>query len=172
MGLINMNSLPGEKPSMSNIIPKGMYHAKIIKSTMKPSSTIGKPDYLSAECDISDPVSGTRIGKFWINLYESEADLVRYQLRRFIEAIDLKISGDFELKDLTKMINGRELMVDIKPEDRKDGKAPQRSVVDIDAECFYPVTQLNKPAEDPSEVFMNAVSTPAAEPAPVIQANY
>ena len=66
------------------------------------------------------------------------------------------------------MVNGKSLMVDIKPEDRKDGGAPQRSIVDIDAECFYPLDPLAM--ESPDEVFMNAVSVPEA--APAVQANY
>lgn len=136
---INFNSLPTEKPAMGNIIPKGHYLAKIRKSEMKTPRDTSKPDYFSAECDITDIASGSPMGKFWINLYESEAPLVRYQLSRFIQALNLPIQGDFDLKDLTKMVNGKELEVDIKPDEPKDGKKAQRSIVDIDNEIFYPV---------------------------------
>lgn len=163
---INMNSIPDRKPAMGNIIPKGQYICKIVKSEMKQGKDPNKPPYFSAECDVIDPLSNTGMGKFWINLYESEAALVRYQLGRFIKALNLNLQGEFELKDLTKMVNGKSLMVDIKPEDRKDGSAPQRSVVDIDAECFYPVIT----EEAPDAVFMNAVSVPEA--APTVQASY
>ena len=163
-----MNSIPDKKPALSTIIPKGQYICKIVKSEMKQGQNLQKPPYFSAECEVTDPISNTNMGKFWINLYESEAALVRYQLGRFIKALNLNIQGEFELKDLTKMVNGKSLMVDIKPEDRKDGGAPQRSVVDIDAECFYPLDPLAM--ESPDEVFMNAVSVPEA--APAVQANY
>ena len=136
---INFNTLPTEKPAIGNVIPKGHYVAKIRKAEMKTPKDDTKPDYFSAECDVTDPASGTAMGKFWINLYESEAALVRYQLSRFIQALRLPIQGEFDLKDLTKMVNGKELEVDIMPEERKDGKDPQRSVVDISNECFYPV---------------------------------
>ena len=170
---INMNSLPDptQKPANGTIIPKGMYMAKIVKAEMKTPRS-GKADYFSAECNITDPTSGASMGKFWINLYESEAPLVRYQLSRFIFATGLRISGEFELKDLTKMVIGRELMVDICPEDRKDGSAPQRSVVDVSAECFYPISMSTMPSEEPDAVFRNAVSTPAVETAPTMQASY
>ena len=173
MGLINMDTLPNpnQKPANGTLIPKGMYHAKIVKAEMKTPRS-GKADYFSAECNITDPNSGAQMGKFWINLYESEAPLVRYQLSRFIYATGLKISGAFELKDLTKMVPGRELMIDICPEDRKDGAAPQRSVVDVSAECFYPINVLPSEEEEPDAVFRNAVSTPAVEAAPTMQANY
>ena len=167
MARINMNSIPTSKPAMGNIIPKGQYICKITKSEMKQGQNLQKPPYFSAECDVTDPISRTNMGKFWINLYESEAPLVRYQLGRFINAIGLNIVGEFELKDLTKMVNGKSLLVDIKPEEKKDGSAPQRSVVDIDAECFYPLTAVD---DAPDAVFRQAVSTP--EPTPAVQANY
>ena len=134
MAMINMNSLPSEKPSTGAIIPKGQYLATIKKADMKQPKDDTKPMYFTAECDITDPVSGTPMGKFWINLFESEAPLTRYQLARFIKALNLPIQGEFELKDLTKMVNGKVLKVDICPEDKPE---PQRSVVDISAQCFY-----------------------------------
>lgn len=178
MGMINMDSLPTTKPAMGNLIPKGRYLAKINKAEMKTPKT-GKNDYFSAECNITDPQSGTAMGKFWINLYDSEAALVRFQLGRFITALGLNIQGEFELKDLTKLVNGKSLMVDIAPEERKDGSAPQRSVVDISADCFYPVEKAEETFEEPDAPFMNPMPqmttpqyTPAdMQPAPV-QSNY
>ena len=138
MAMINMNSLPSEKPSTGAIIPKGQYLAKIKKADMRQPKDEKRPMYFTAECDITDLVSGAPMGKFWINLFESEAPLTRYQLARFIKALNLPIQGEFELKDLTKMVNGKELKVDICPEDKPE---PQKSVVDISAQCFYPVEE-------------------------------
>lgn len=168
---INMNSLPSEKPAFGSVFPKGRYIARIVKSSMrtpkpKADGSIGN-DYLVAECDITDPMTNQSMGKFWINLYESEANLVRYQLGRFINATGIKLQGEFELKDLTKLINNKTIMVDLMPEEKKDGSAPQRSVVDISAECFYPYVQEQRiEAGMPDDVFLNAVSTPT------VQANY
>ena len=160
MGTINFNSLPRENSSMYAVIPKGCYCAKIVKSEMKPSKN-GKPDYLSAECDVTDPASGTGMGKFWINLFESEANLPRFQLRRFIEAVGLNITGEFELKDLTKMINGKSLLVDICP--NKEG---DRSVVDISADCFYPIAMASPDAvaEEINAVFTAPMAPETAPP--------
>ena len=165
MAMINMNSLPTEKPSIGTIIPKGQYLAKIKKAEMRQPKDDTKPMYFTAECDITDPVSGTAMGKFWINLFESEAPLARYQLSRFIKALNLPIQGEFELKDLTKMVNGKELKVDIMPEDKPE---PQRSVVDISAQCFYP-------AVDPTlQAAENTFSVPSGtgNEAPTIMASY
>lgn len=162
---INMNSLPTEKPSMSSVIPKGCYIAKIVKAEMKTPRS-GKADYFSAECDITDPVSNTGMGKFWINLFESDANLPRYQLARFIRALNLNIQGEFELKDLTKMVNNKSLMVDICPD-----KDNERSIVDITADCFYPIeskSEIDQVAEEINEVF----TAPIAEPVPNRAASY
>lgn len=174
MGAINFTSLPTAKPAMGTIIPKGHYLAKIKKAEMKTPRDDTKPDYFSAECDITDPVSGTAMGKFWINLYESEAPLVRYQLSRFIQALHLPIEGEFYLKDLTKMVNGKELEVDIQPEERKDGKPAQRSVVDISNECFYPVGAhaAMQQATDTALDAMETFAPQAEQAAPPVMASY
>lgn len=165
---INMNSLPTEKPSMSSVIPKGCYIAKIVKAEMKTPRS-GKADYFSAECDITDPVSNTSMGKFWINLFESEANLPRYQLARFIKALNLNIQGEFELRDLTKMVNNKKLMVDICPD-----KDNERSIVDISADCFYPIeprTTRDAVEAEINEVFTAPISNPT-EPVPSRAASY
>lgn len=165
---INMNSLPTEKPSMSSVIPKGCYIAKIVKAEMKTPRS-GKADYFSAECDITDPVSNTGMGKFWINLFESEANLPRYQLARFIRALNLNIQGEFELRDLTKMVNNKKLMVDICPD-----KDNERSIVDISADCFYPIepkTTRDAVEAEINEVFTTPISN-QTEPVPSRAASY
>lgn len=139
---INFNSLPTDKPSQSQIIPKGTYKAKVEKAEMKQGKDPAKPPYLNIQMDVSDTTSGTPMGKLFMILTESEAPLPRYQLGRFIKALKLPITGDFELKDLTKMVVNKELIVDIMPEDKKDGSAPQRSIVDVfSGEIFYPIEQ-------------------------------
>ena len=166
MAMINFNSLPTENSSQYAVIPKGSYIAKIVKSEMKTPKTPGKPDYLSIECDITDPASNTGMGKFWINLFESEANLPRFQLRKFIEALNLRIAGEFELKDLTKMVNGKSLVVDICP--NKEG---DRSVVDVSADCFYPLTTRDTVDQEINEVFSAPIGNPA-EPVPSRAASY
>ena len=161
---INMNSLPTSKPSMSAVIPKGCYLAQITKSEMRQGKDSSKPPYFSAECNITDPASGTGMGKFWINLYESEASLCRYQLGRFIKALNLNITGEFELKDLTKITAGKSLLVDICPEDSPN---PQKSVVDISAECFYPIedkSEADAVTEEITEVFNAPIGEQEAVP--------
>lgn len=163
---INMNSLPTEKPSMSSVIPKGSYIAKIVKSEMRTPKS-GKADYFSAECDITDPASNMSMGKFWINLFESEASLPRYQLARFIKALKLNIQGEFELKDLTKMVNGKSLIIDICPD-----KDNERSIIDITADCFYPIEDKSEVDAVTAEINDVFASPATAEPVPSRAASY
>lgn len=166
---INFNSLPTEKPAMGNIIPKGQYKATIAKSDMKQGKDTTKPPYLNIELDVTDMPSGTAMGKIWAILTESEQPLPRYQLSRFIKALELPITGEFDLKDLTKMINGKSLMVDIAPEERTDGKEPQRSVVDVmSGDIFYPLNPVNLAPDFPSEY----ATPPAVETAPATMSSY
>ena len=165
---INFNNLPTEKASQFTVIPKGCYVAKIVKSEMKTPKS-GNADYFSAECDITDPASGNPMGKFWINLFDSQANLCLYQIRRFIEAIGLKIEGEFELKDLTKMVNGKSLAIDICPDEKGE-----RSIVDISAGCFYPLgsSEREKVDEEIADTFNKPIATPEAEPVPQRASSY
>lgn len=151
--MINFNTLPTQKPSNNTILPKGHYDAKITDAKMKQPKDPGKPEYLSMMFEVHDPISKEKVGDVFINLFESTAPLVLYQISRFIKALNLPITGDFELKDLSKMVVGKELEVDLMPEEPQPGKTPQRTVLDISAECFYakgsnPAEGSNSPEED------------------------
>ena len=158
---INFNSLPTEKPSVGTIIPKGTYKAKIVKAEMRQPKDESKPEYLNLELDITDLVSDSPMGKMWAIITESEAPLPRYQLSRLIQALNLPITGEFELKDLTKMVVNKEMKADVCPEEPKDGSAPKKSVIDVSAQIFYP---LNDPAMDAAaELFAGEAETPASQ---------
>lgn len=157
---INFNTIPTEKPAFGTIIPKGTYIGTIVKAEMKTpkyDETKTKPDYLSIQMKITDPASNIEMGMIFPIFTESEAPLPRYQLGRFIKALGLPITGEFELKDLTKMVVNKQLRVDVCPEKTTDGSDPKKSVVDIDAECYYPLT------EDRTESIANVF---AENPAP------
>lgn len=165
MGMINFNTLPTENSGSFALIPKGQYIATISKAEMKQGKDTTKPPYLNVETDITDPASNSNMGKFWIIITESPADLPRWQLRRFIEALKLPIQGEFELKDLSKMVTGRKMLVDI--EIKPDNQGKDRNAVDISGGCFYPIEQ---PSIDATieEVF----TPPVTEQAPATMSQY
>ena len=130
---INYDSLPSTKPS--NVIPAGFYKAKIINASMKISKTSGDA-YLSVQYDLTNDAGVT--GKLFDMLFDSEKEFLRYKLQRFLTALNLNLSGSFELKDLCKLVNGKELIVDVNIEDSAQyGK--RNSVNSFENEIYYPI---------------------------------
>lgn len=161
---INFNSLPTEKPSNGTLIPKGQYIATIEKAEMKQGKDETKPPYLNLQMDIVDEASETPMGKLFTILTEAEHPLPRFQLRQFIKALHLPIEGEFELKDLTKMVVGKKLKVDIVPEKTNDGEDPKRSVVDVNTgDIFYPYEADASPLNDPTFTAEGAAQNHAVE---------
>lgn len=138
---INFDSLPDSAGS-GVLIPKGTYYAVIEKAEMRESKKDpSKPPYLSLQYAIKN-AAGKSFGKLFDIITESEANLSRYKLKRFIQALGLNITGSFELKDLTKVCVGKTILVDIKTEQQEG--YPERSVIDgTSGKVFYPVSEAS-----------------------------
>jgi 5-formaminoimidazole-4-carboxamide-1-beta-D-ribofuranosyl 5'-monophosphate synthetase len=120
---INFDALPNSKP---NALPeKGTYYATIEKAEMKQPKDPNKPKYINLMYALKTK-EGKSVGKIFDGIYESDTDLMRYKLKRFIEALDIKLR-QFELKDLCKIIVGKNFIVDIMREE-KEGQAPKAEV--------------------------------------------
>ena len=138
---INFDTLPGNNP-MGQLIPEGTYYATIEKAEMKaPKNDTSKPDYLNLQYAITD-ADGKSYGKLFDMLTESDSDVMRYKLKRFITALEIPITGTFNLKDLTKIIVGKRFIVDITIQSDKNGQYADKSVVDVfKNEIFYPLSE-------------------------------
>lgn len=149
---INFNSLPTDKP---NALPEnGTYYATIESAEMKQGKDPTKPPYLNIALALKDK-HGKACGKVFDIISESDKELVQYKLARFILALDLAKLGTFELVDLVKIIKNKQLIVDIKQEEAKDGY-PAKAVVDVFAGSIY------YPMSDASTIF--GTEAPKAEP--------
>lgn len=135
---INFNSLPIDKP---NALPEsGAYYATIESAEMKQGKDPTKPPYLNIALALKDK-SGKSCGKIFDILSESDKELVQYKLARFLIALDLAKLGVFELVDLVKIIKGKQLIVDVKQEEAKDGY-PAKAVVDVfSGSVYYPISE-------------------------------
>ena len=138
---INFDTLPGNNP-MGQLIPEGTYFATIDKAEMKaPKNDPSKPDYLNLQYTITD-ANGKSYGKLFDMLTESDSDVVRYKLKRFITALEIPITGTFNLKDLTKIIVGKRFIVDITIQSDKNRQYADKSVVDVfKNEIYYPLSE-------------------------------
>lgn len=147
---INFNELPSDKPAgNATVVPPGKYLAKIEKAEMKsPKNTnedgTPKKDYLLLTLELTDMESNKMVGRVWDNVIESQAGLLQYKLKRLIQALQLPITGEFELKDLTKMVPGRSMLVDIALD--KDLNGNDKSVVDaLSGMIYYSIEAPAKP---------------------------
>ena len=153
---INFDSLPTTKPTST--IPAGRYGAIIEAAEMKPSKDTSKPPYLSLRLGILD-IDGNRIAGIYDIIAQSEAALVRYKLQRFITALNLPLTS-FELSDLTKIVVGKKLDVDVKIE-QNEGYAPRNVVDALSEEVYYPYTDMPFTASDSAD--KAETTTPSSE---------
>ena len=158
---INFDALPNGKPD--NVPTNGTYYANIEKAEMKPPKDPTKKPYINVTLALKDK-EGKSVGKIWDKITESDHDLMRYKLQRFITALEIPLSGTFELKDLCKIIPGKNFVVDIMREER-EGQRPQ-GVVDIFTnEIYYPMSQASEIFEIVGgSPFINAADALDAQP--------
>lgn len=154
--MINFDGLPMNKPV--NLPATGTYYGTIETAEMKQPADPTKPQYLNLCIALKDK-NGTSCGKIYDILSESEKDLVKYKLARFLIALNLTNLGNFELVDLIKVIKNKQLIVDVKQEEAKDGY-PAKAVVDVFSNNIY------YPMSEASTIFGVAPTTPAAPTAP------
>ena len=138
---INFDSLPTNKPT--NLPEPGRYYATIDSAAMKQGLDTTKPPYLNLTMSLKDN-TGRSCGLVYDMLAESDKELVKYKLARFIIALGLTKLGVFELVDLVKIIKGKQLIVDVKIEEAKDGR-PARAVVDVfSGSIYYPMSEARE----------------------------
>jgi len=98
--------------------------------------------------------------------FDSEKEFLRYKLQRFLTALRLDLKGTFELKDLCKLINNKQLIVDVAIEDAKDGNPERNTINSFDHEIYYPINEwvaLVGATSEPND----AVPTPSDADAPI-----
>ena len=167
---INFDAAPDAKPAQGSDIPKGTYLAKIESAEMKQGQNTAKPPYLLLKLKITDPESGISLGTIFDNITESESSYVQYKAKRLAKACGFDLSGEVELSDLAKLVNQKELKVDVTVQEDKE-KNTKKSVVDIfSGEIFYPLE------DEAADVFVLEPETQdepaAAAPTPEAEQEY
>ena len=138
--MINFSSLQINKPT--NLPETGTYYATIESAEMRQGKDPTKPQYLSIGLALKDR-QGRACGKIFDILAESDKELIQYKIARFLIALGLERLGAFELVDLIKIIKNKQLIVDVKQEEAKDGY-PAKAVVDVFAgSIYYPMSEAS-----------------------------
>lgn len=166
---INFAGLPDERPS--TLPDPGKYRTLIEKAEMKtpkpqPNDAPGtvKPAYLALTLALRVKPDGTpATGKIYDNLTESDSDYVRYKIKRFIIAMGIPVTNSIELKDIAKIVAGKELYVDI-TQDLKS--TPPKGTVDMfSGEIYYPLDDAPATAPINAPDAADAETPFAADPA-------
>lgn len=142
--MINFNNLPGSKPN--NTFADGCYIATIETAEMKQGKDDSKPKYLNIRMGLTE-ANGKTVGKLFDLFTESASELPQFKLRRFIEALAVPITGEFELKDLVKIIIGKKFLIDVCAE-KRDGKETGRMATDVStADIYYSMAEASRKLE-------------------------
>lgn len=164
---INYDSLPSSKPQST--LPAGYYMATIVKAEMKRSANTGA-EYLSLQYDLNNGKGQT--GKLFDLQMESEKEFLRYKLQRFLTALNLNLTGSFELKDLCKLVNGKKLVVDVGVEENEQyGK--RNTVNSFEHEIYYTINEwasLTAAPMSPFDAVEEDIPTPTDADIPAINA--
>jgi len=130
---IDFSSLPQDNPFS---IPKpGLYLVKIIKAESKPPKDVSKPEYLECVYALTD-AHGKACGNFTDRFFESESDVVKFKLGRFVKATGIPITGMVEFRDLAKILVNRTLVVDIKNVKDDYNSTPEKEVLKAEVDIF------------------------------------
>ena len=137
---INFDRIPTENPF--TLPEPGIYRARIAEAKMTPSKTPGKPPYIAVKYELLDKF-GKKLSTVYDNIVESDHPAVLYKTGRLILALGLNLTGDVELKDLCKIIVGKELCMEItheadnrNPDDRTKDRAKPKL---FGSEVFWPI---------------------------------
>ncbi len=132
---INFKKLPSDTPYA---VPKpGFYLAKITKAEMKTGKDPEKPPYLNLTYKLTDG-SGKSAGNLFDGQYESEAAVMQFKLQRFLTALKLTGLTVFELKDLIKLVQDQELVVEVENtvDNRDKDLPPEKQRLRAQAKLF------------------------------------
>ena len=151
---INFDKLPdssnsqGGNDAIVETFEEGIYRVKIEKAEMRPTKPkkvgdkmVQNPDHLSLRLGVFD--GDKRITGIFDVLTEGETHIPQYKLRRIIEALGLKIKGEFELSDLVKLLPNKEMLAALRVEPAGDYPAAIK-VNAFDDEIYYPLEQPKK----------------------------
>lgn len=133
---INFDSLPTNAPV--SLMPDGNYPVTIKRAEMKtgPSGA-----YMSLVLD-------TGSGNVFDMISESDKPLARYKLGQFLRAIGVTPEGEFNLKDLVKLVPNKKLIAAIGHQDANNGY-PARNIVNaFDEKIYYSVKDTTEAKQE------------------------
>lgn len=105
---INFDALPQSNPIGK--IEDDVYFATIVEASMKQGKDPTKPMYLNMRLELKDRF-GSKAGTIFDVVTESESAFMMYKISRLVQACKLNITGSMELKDLCKLLTGKQIVL-------------------------------------------------------------
>lgn len=143
---INFDAIPDKNPSGS--LEPGTYRMKVTKTEMKQPKDTNKPMFL--EVTYATTAMNGDTSTFVDKFFESDSTFLLFKLKRFTAAAGIPLTGDVELKDISKLIGGKEVVgVITNSENTYKGKTTTIAEIDLfNSDCYYPVSDWAKFCEE------------------------
>ena len=110
--MMNFDALPKDKPRQNNVTD-GRYTAIVFDAKMTPSKSTPGTEYLNVSFKLD---KGGFVNE---NYFDSDKPFIMYKLGRLLKACNVTLSGS--LKDVAKVIKGKNVIVDVAVNDRGYG---------------------------------------------------
>lgn len=143
---INFDTIPTTNGSGFALVPEGKHRAKVNKAEMRQAFDKTKPDELNLTLECFDK-EGNSIGIVFDTLKEvgntdkgTESQL--YKVGRFVRACGIELTGSVDLKDIAKLVVGKEVIVDIEHNTWKEKTTARPSM--FNAEIYYAVSEADE----------------------------
>jgi hypothetical protein len=111
--MLNFEKLPQDKPNQ-NAVAEGRYTATVFKSQMMVSKTTNA-EYLNVSFKIDN---GGFVNE---NYFDSDKPFLLYKLGRLLKACNVTLNGEGTLKDVSKVIQGKKVIIDVAVNDKGYG---------------------------------------------------
>ena len=133
---LNFDKLPTDKPGQSNITD-GQYEAVIFDAKMVQSKSTPGTEYLNVSFKTSD-------GFVNENYFDSDKPFLQYKLGRLLSACKVQLSGEGSLKDVAKVVKGKQVIIDVAVNDRGYGALDYSG----SHEGIYPISHIEVNTEN------------------------
>lgn len=118
-----------------------VYLAHIEEAEMRKPKTEGKPMYLNMKYRLTKH-NGKSGGVMYDGQFESDKQLMKYKLGRFLQACGIPLVGTMELKDIANLVLNKDIVVDTSVDE--SGNQPKLQVDLFGREAYYPKEQFDE----------------------------
>ena len=118
-----------------------VYLARIEEAEMRKGKDATKPPNLNLKYRLTRH-NGKSAGVMFDGQYDSDKQIVKYKLARFLQACGIPLKGSMELSDIAPLVLNKEIVVDTKVDE--SGSQTRLQVDPFGREAYYPKEQFDE----------------------------